>query len=61
MRWGAHNVRISIKGKDREDSDEVGCYAMECNQTPIQSATSKFSCAVGYASHLIYCYEKDPD
>ena len=45
---------------DREDSDEVGCFAMECYRISLHTTTSDFSCVVGYASHLIDCYEKDP-
>jgi hypothetical protein len=45
---------------DRSDSDEVGCFAMECNRTPLQTTTSNFSCVVRYASHLIDCYPIDP-
>ena len=46
---------------DREDSDEVGCFAMECNQTPLHTTTSNFLCVVGYTPHLIDYYEIDLD
>ncbi len=46
---------------DRTDSDEVGYFAMEWNQSPLHTTTSNFSCVVGYAYHLTACYPIDSD